>query len=46
MNKDLEKIVDDEVGMIKRAMQESICITEVKLDSRSSYIRREEVRIY
>jgi 5'-nucleotidase len=43
VNEDLKKIVDNELGTIVAAMKEPICITEVQLDVRSSYIRLQEV---
>jgi hypothetical protein len=43
VDEDLKEIVNNELGVINATMQEPICITEVTLDVRASYIRTEEV---
>ncbi|THU84298.1 Metallo-dependent phosphatase [Dendrothele bispora CBS 962.96] len=42
VNQDVKAVVDQELGTINAAMVEPICVTEVELDVKSSYIRRQE----
>ena len=43
VNQELKAIVDEELGTIKAAMKDPICVTDVTLDVRSSFVRLNEV---